>query len=52
MKAYAKPVVLWGAALAGLVLALVGDGWADGVGVALLAAPAVAVVVLSARGTS
>ena len=49
MKTYLTPLLLWSCALTGLVAALVGDGWLDGVGVALLGAPAVVTLVKTRR---
>lgn len=42
-SAYSKPALYWTAALAGLVLALLAEGWGDALALLLLCAPLLAI---------
>lgn len=50
MKTYGIPLLLWASTVAGLVLALVGDGLADVVAVVLVALPIAVSATAAARG--
>ena len=49
MSVYREPLFYWTAAVLGLVIALLSDGWGDALGLVLLGAPLVRLLYSGAR---